>query len=94
MKTRSLISSSLLAAALGLGINAPAQAHDSVFSLWRLDRDYYPHVHHDRYYGGDHHHRHYKKHWKRHHWRGHDGDRHGWRRDHDRHGGHDRDRRH
>ncbi|MGD2111841.1 MAG: hypothetical protein PVI50_00535 [Gammaproteobacteria bacterium] len=108
MKIRTLISSTLLAAGLGLGITAPVQAHDSVLSLWRLDRDYHPYDHHDRYYYGDrHHHKHFRKHSKRHHkrhhdhyaWRHHDDGRHDRhhddrRRGHDRHDGHGGYRRH
>lgn len=99
MKTRSIISSTLLAACLGLGLSAPAQAHKGDVSLgWLDDGYYYPYVRHNRYYGDHNHHKYYKKNQKRHFWRHHDDDRHDWRhndqrRDYDRHDDDDRDRR-
>ncbi len=95
MKIRSLISSTLLAASLGLGITAPVQAHDSGFSLWRLDYvGHYPRIHHGWYSGDHHQHRHFRKPLNWHHWRDHDDDRHDRGRDHDGYDGHDGHRGH
>jgi len=73
MKIRSLVSSTLLAASLGLGINAPAQADHGIYSSRFYDRDDYCPVHlHDRHYGKHHKHRYLKNYWSRHDWRRHD----------------------
>jgi len=95
MKIRSLITSTLLAAGLGLGITAPAQAHDSSFSLWRLyDYGHYPRIYHGWYSGDRRHHRHFREHSNWYHWRDHDDDRHDRGRDHDGYDGHDGHRGH
>ncbi|HUT40845.1 MAG TPA: hypothetical protein VM011_05825 [Gammaproteobacteria bacterium] len=97
MKIRSLISSTLLAASLGLGINAPAQADHGKFSQRLHDRhDSCPIHNRDRHYGKDTRHRNLKAFWRQHDWRRHDSDGHDRRhdgrgRDYDRHHA-DRDR--
>jgi len=97
MKFRSLISSSLLAACLGFGISAPAQAHDDV-TVWLYD---WGNHHPGRFLNGYYVEHRYQKFparsWKWHHRRGywddhrdrrhHDGDR--YDRGHGRHDDHD-----
>ncbi|MEZ5540506.1 MAG: hypothetical protein R3F42_00480 [Pseudomonadota bacterium] len=100
MKIRAFVSSTLLAAALGLGSSTPAQAHDSFVSLWWLDHDHHlPRAHHSGYYDDHGHGRYYRRFWDHHNVDRHDGRRererrHDRERDYDRHDGHDRDRHH
>ncbi|MGB5539407.1 MAG: hypothetical protein WBO37_04915 [Gammaproteobacteria bacterium] len=91
MKIRSLISSTLLAASLGLGINAPAQAEHGKFSQRLYDRhDSCPIHDRHRHHGKHNHHRYLKTNWRLRSWRHHDNDGHDRRhdgrgRDYDRH---------
>jgi hypothetical protein len=100
MKIRLLISSSLLAAGLGLGSSTPAVAHEGIMLLRLYDLDgYYPGHYRDRYYDDRHYHTEKHKPLRRHHWRHHDNDRHGGHHhdrgpDYARRDDHDRDRRH
>lgn len=82
MKIRTLVTSTLLAAGLGIGLSAPAQAHDSFYSLWWLDHDHHPRQHHDRHYDDYRHHGTFRKHVRKHHRRDHD--RYAWHHDDDR----------